>query len=772
VRTKGLIVVAVPLLALIATTTVSMVLQSSERHQRATARAAYTLITSAGMVLTDALNAETGIRGYAASHDPVFLAPYRAALARIAADRAVMLRAALGPAAPEDARAADASAARVFAGLARLRAAAAHRAAKATVIRELAAGKRDMDALRGRILGLVRAPTAALAAGTNAVNDLETASGLLNVAGLALGLLAGLAGVALFTSGIAKRVAAAAANAERLGKGEPLLVLDHSGDDLGRLSCSLARAGELLDDRARELDDRARELTAARDQAIQATQAKTAFLSATSHELRTPLNSILGFTQLLEMSDLSEEDRDSAQRILAAGRHLLALINELIDTARIESGDLSLSIEPVALEPLVEEATRLMAPLAAERDIQITATCTHPGLTALADRQRLSQVLVNLISNAVKYNRRGGAIAITCHDRDPGHGVIVVTDTGPGIAADDLDRIFEPFERLAAGRTAIEGTGIGLPLARSLTEAMRGSLTAVSTLGQGSAFTIALPRTADSPRTPPPASSAAPASPAARAAPATGALHVLYIEDNPANVQVVTRFLQHRPHTTLYTTATGADGIGYALTHSPDVILLDLHIPGMPGEEVLSELKAQPATASIPIAVLSAEASPGTIRKLLAAGAVAYLTKPLNLGELGRLLDGCTPREKASPAILYIEDDPANIRLLQRALARRPHTRLLTAETAHDGIETATAARPDLILLDNRLPDGTGSQVLRELAANQATAAIPVVVISGDTGREAAERFLAHGAAGFLPKPFDLRDLLSTLDHHLPPPAS
>jgi signal transduction histidine kinase/CheY-like chemotaxis protein len=588
------------------------------------------------------------------------------------------------------------------------------------------------------------------------------------VAGLALGLLAGLAGVALFTTGIARRVAAAAANAERLGKGQPLLALDHSGDDLGRLSCALARAGQLRDARARELDARARELTTARDQAIQATQAKNAFLSATSHELRTPLNSILGFTQLLEMSDLSEEDRDSAQRILAAGRHLLALINELIDTARIESGDLSLSMEPVALQPLVEEATQLMTPLAAERDIQITATCTNPGLAALADRQRLSQVLVNLISNAVKYNRRGGAITVTCHDRDPGHGVIVITDTGPGIAAGDLDRIFEPFERLAAGQTTIEGTGIGLPLARSLTEAMDGRLTAVSTPGQGSAFTITLPRTADTHHAPPPA---APGAPATRPAPAAGALHVLYIEDNPANVQVVTRFLQHRPHTTLHTTAAGADGIGYALAHSPDVILLDLHIPGMPGEEVLSELKAEPATAGIPVAVLSAEASPGTIRKMLAAGAVAYLTKPLNLSELGGLLDACTPRrDDAGPAILYIEDDPANIRLLQRALTRRPHTRLLTAETARDGLQLATTARPALILLDNRLPDGTGSQVLRELAAHQATAAIPVVVISGDSGRGAAETFLASGAAGFLPKPFDLRELLATLDHHLPPP--
>ena len=230
---------------------------------------------------------------------------------------------------------------------------------------------------------------------------------------------------------------------------------------------SLARAEELLASRASEL-------ITARDQALTATQAKTAFLSNTSHELRTPLNSVLGFTQLLELSDLSDEDRDSVERILGAGRHLLALINELIDIARIESGELNLSVEPVSVLPLVEEASRLLAPLAAERAVAIVQHCAYPALTASADRQRFSQILVNLISNAVKYNHRGGTITITSQEAGTDQVSVVISDTGPGILQKDLDRIFVPFERLGAELTPIEGTGIGLPLARALTEAMGG----------------------------------------------------------------------------------------------------------------------------------------------------------------------------------------------------------------------------------------------------------------------------------------------------------
>jgi signal transduction histidine kinase/DNA-binding response OmpR family regulator len=760
VRVKGLCVVAVPLAALVATVSVSLAVGSAERHQRAAASSALAVTTSAERVLTAALNAATGVRGYALTHDDEFLTPYRMALSQISADERALRVAAAADADSSRSAAVDAAAARVFGGLSQLvTISSGHPPARALVL-VLGAGKRAIEALRAQVAALTAHPAAALAAGSRRIDELETTSEILNVSGLALGVLAGLAGVALFTSGISRRVAAAAANASRLGEAQPLRPADHSEDDIGRLSCALARAEQLLSGRAAEL-------TAARDEALQATQAKTAFLAATSHELRTPLNSILGFTQLLAMSRLTLDDQDSVQRIFAAGRHLLALINELIDIARIESGELSLSLEPVALEPLAHEAARLIAPLAAQRAITVSIDCDHPGLAARTDRQRLSQVLVNLLSNAVKYNRPRGAITLTCHEAGSGQAAVTVTDTGSGLDADALARIFNPFERLTAAHAGIEGTGIGLPLARALTQAMDGQLTATSTPGQGSAFTITLPRAADSTGRPP---AVTPPASAPRPVAAEQLIRVLYVEDNPDNIEVVSRFLNNRPHTTVHAVTSGPDGAGYARQHHPDLILLDLHLPGMTGEQVLAELKADPATAAIPVVILSAEASPGTIRHLLAAGAHAYLTKPIILTELHDLLLTLTsPQEPGHTGhtVLYIEDDPANLRLMHRVLDRRPDTRLLTAQTARDGLQTATTEHPALILLDNRLPDATGSQVLQELTTLPATAAIPVIIISGDSGKDTAAALLAKGAAGFLPKPFDIAELLTVIDRHL-----
>ena len=650
VRAKGLIVVAVPLIALIVTTSASLALQYNERQERSVALAASALSSAADQVLADAVNAETGIRGYAATGDPLFLAPYNLTLTRIGAERKALRDAAITEGDSRQQRTVDATAGKVLTELAQVRAAVSGGASTRDVRPALKTGKTAMDRLRRQVAGLAEGPAAVLAAKRIKITRLETAIDVLNVVGLALGLLAGLAGVALFASGISRRVGAAAANADRLGEGQPLAPVSPAGDDIGRLAHSLVRAEQLLASRAADL-------TAARDQALKATQTKNTFLSRTSHELRTPLNSILGFTQLLEMSDLSDEDHDSAERILGAGRHLLALINELIDIARIESGELSLSVEPVAVLPLVEEVSDLIAPLAAERSIVITHHYAHPALAARVDRQRLSQVLVNLASNAVKYNRRGGTITLTCQEVDADHVSVVVSDTGPGMSQEDLNRIFVPFERLGAGQTGIEGTGIGLPLAKTLTEAMGGRLDASSVKGEGSVFTVTIPRAPDMTQVPPPDAPAA--SPARAHTPAGAGVNILYIEDNPANVEVVSRFQKGRQNTWLQSVTSGRDGIKCALRDVPDLVLLDLHLPDIPGDDVLKELKAEPVTAAIPVVVLSADATPGAIRRLLASGALAYLTKPLDLGELGELLDshsaptedhGIHPPTRTTPA--------------------------------------------------------------------------------------------------------------------------
>jgi CheY-like chemotaxis protein/anti-sigma regulatory factor (Ser/Thr protein kinase) len=398
-------------------------------------------------------------------------------------------------------------------------------------------------------------------------------------------------------------------------------------------------------------------LTAARDRALKAAELKNAFLSHTSHELRTPLNAILGFTQLLEISDLSDEDHDSAERILGAGRHLLTLIDELIDIARIESGDLGLSLEPVSLLPLIEEASQLMGPLAAERSIVITQHCTRPALTAHSDRQRLMQILINLMSNAVKYNRRGGTITATSQEDGADRVSLVISDTGPGLSQDDLERIVIPFERLGAERTAVEGNGIGLPLAKSLAEAMGGQLSASSVPGEGSAFTISLPRAPDISHVPPP--QATPAIPAEIHGHAGDVIDILYIKDNPANIEVVSGFLKSRPDARLQSESSGRAGIERAIRDVPDIILLDLHLANLHGEQVLRELRAEPVTAAIPVVVLSADASPGVVRRLLSDGALAYLTEPLDLAEIGGLLDSFSAPTKDHQTRTAMRTTPA-----------------------------------------------------------------------------------------------------------------
>jgi signal transduction histidine kinase/ActR/RegA family two-component response regulator len=629
VRVKGIVVIAVPLIVLICIVSASIVLQNNERQERAVSIAASNLSSSANQVLSDALNAETGVRGYVATRDLEFLQPYNATLSRFTKDLAT-LRAAAGVEGDGGAaQVVEASAATAMQELAELRAAVAD-GPTGPLQQDLLVGKQTMDALRNQVGNLAARPAAIVAAHRIDINRMETQIGVLTIAGVLIGLVAGILGIVLFTSGISHRVIAIAANAERLGQGEPLRPRPTARDELGRLTKALIHAAELLASRTAEL-------TSARDAALNATQTKNAFLSSTSHEIRTPLNAILGFTQLLQLSDLSAEDRDGVDRILAAGRHLLALINELIDIARIESGELSLSVEPVLVRPLAEETCKLMAALAAERSIALSLCSPEPGLAVFADQQRLRQILVNLVSNAIKYNRRGGTVSIACQAEGDDQVSLVVTDTGPGIRAADLDRIFAPFERLGVEQTGIEGSGIGLPLARALAQAMAGQVTASSVHGEGSAFTVTLPRAAmpwgqrrlDVPR------QAAPVPPVDLSA---ATMRILYIEDNPANIEVVVRFLKPVTNVVLRTAMTGEAGLEAAIHEPPDLILLDMHLPDIPGEEVLRRLQAEPATAAIPVAVLSAEAAPGIIRRMRASGVAAYLTKPLDLAELSDLI--------------------------------------------------------------------------------------------------------------------------------------
>jgi signal transduction histidine kinase/ActR/RegA family two-component response regulator len=630
VRAKGLIVVAVPMLALVAMATMSLTVQRQESIERQAAVRANGVVRATQAVLADALDAETGVRGYAASTDPVFLQPYLAALTRLGGDVQMLSRSATTPAEKVQAPAIADTISVEIAQLAELRAAVLAGVSGAALAPALADGKAVMDRLRTQTTALASEPTRVADLKRAEINRLEKVIETVQVIGLAAGVLAGLLGIALFTSGISRRVRAAADNAGRLGRGEALQPARSSADELGRLGESLTLAHEVMATRLAEL-------AIARDQALLATQTKNTFLSRTSHELRTPLNAILGFAQLLEMSQLDKDDRDSTDRILTAGRHLLALINELIDVARVESGELKLSVEPISLHRVTEEVAALMGPLAAARGITIEHSGTGRALAGYADHQRLRQVMVNLASNAVKYNHHGGMIAIGFGLARAEQVEVTVTDTGPGLSAEEIGRIFVPFERLDADQHGIEGTGIGLPLALALTEAMHGTVDVTSTPGYGSTFTVRLPQAPDI-ATDDPATDITPPSPATPDTAVPDAFVVLSIEDNLANSELLTRLFQGWPATTLHTTSSAHAGIDLACRHHPDLILLDLHLPDMPGEEAFARLQAEPTTADIPIVILSADATPGTVRRLLARGATAYLTKPLDLQELQGVL--------------------------------------------------------------------------------------------------------------------------------------
>ena len=376
-------------------------------------------------------------------------------------------------------------------------------------------------------------------------------------------------------------------------------------------------------------------------EADRANRAKSDFLSRMSHELRTPLNSILGFGQLLELAEIAPEQRESVALILRAGRHLLTLINEVLDISRIEAGRLHLSLEPVAVGEALRGATELVLPLSQEQGIGLTVESPAEDRHVLADRGRLQQVLINLVSNAVKYNRPGGTVVISCGDGDEGRFRISVRDTGAGLTAEQLRRLFTPFDRLGADGTGVEGTGLGLTLSKHLTEAMGGLLLVESTAGVGSTFSVELPVGAAEVAEPAPAPPAAPL-----AAPGLPTRRVLYIEDNPANLRLVERILSLRPSVKLMSALRGRDGIDRCRQEVPDLVLLDLHLPDLPGNEVLGILRADPLTRDVPVVMLSADASPGQIRRLLAAGARDYLTKPLDIPKLLALIDEIVHREE------------------------------------------------------------------------------------------------------------------------------
>ena len=393
--------------------------------------------------------------------------------------------------------------------------------------------------------------------------------------------------------------------------------------------------------RTKEEADRARE------EAEAANRAKSEFLSRMSHELRTPLNAILGFGQLLELEEQTEGDRESTEQILKAGRHLLELINEVLDISRIESGRMAMSLEPVRVAEVARETLDLVRAMAAQHGVKLNADAVfNSRLAVIGDRRRVKQILLNLMSNAIKYNRAGGSVTLSLEaapdnererERERERVRLCVTDTGIGIAPEKRERLWVPFDRLDVEATGVEGTGIGLALSQRLAQAMGGGLN-VRGETQGSTFWLELPRAAPvSLLSNEDLTSVSPAS----SPPVSTRWVALYIEDNLPNVQLVQGILARRPEVRLLTAFQGALGVELAQQHCPDVILLDLHLPDINGDEVLRRLRANPTTKNIPVIMISADATPGQTERLIQAGANDYLSKPFDISHFLHVLDGC-----------------------------------------------------------------------------------------------------------------------------------
>ena len=438
-----------------------------------------------------------------------------------------------------------------------------------------------------------------------------------------------------------------AAFAAALRRGEPfdidVQILKADGSErwvraFGRVDSVQGRVRRLYGT-LQDIEERVQAERARVERAESANRGKLAFLANVSHELRTPLSAVLGFLELLARDEAVQGSETASQQlghIVGASKHLLALVDNVLDLARVEAGELKLLLEPVAIEPLLAECLMFISRLAEGRRISLPRSDAAVGLCALADFTRLRQVLLNLLSNAVKYNREGGSIAVelTCHGAELS---IAISDTGAGLLPEQVAALFQPFNRLGAEGSLIEGTGLGLVITRQLVEAMGGRLAARSTAGQGSVFTVCLPVAAGV--AVPVVAEVVAVETSQRAALMLPLLRVLYVEDNRVLAEMMRQFFRRIDGVELEIAGDGEAGIQAVRLRRPDLLLLDINMPRLNGFEVLALVRADPDLASVRCVAVSAIAMDGDVERALTAGFFDYVTKPFSMGRIRQLVD-------------------------------------------------------------------------------------------------------------------------------------